>query len=164
LRFFGGLREVVLKRDRFRCCACGASAFEGLPGRSKPITGKWELRDAYLLDIRPLGATAASYCYGSRVLYVDKETSTPLFVDLYDSSLKPWKVTVNRFGPIPIHDGFGGMAISPGDSNPTIYDIQNVHAGLVFQKQVADANSAVSVKYLDVQRYATPGGLSQVMR
>jgi DNA-binding transcriptional LysR family regulator len=26
LRFFGGLREVVLKRDRFRCCVCGASA------------------------------------------------------------------------------------------------------------------------------------------
>ena len=23
LRFFGGLREVVLKRDRFRCRACG---------------------------------------------------------------------------------------------------------------------------------------------
>ena len=26
LRFFGGLREVVLRRDRFRCRACGASA------------------------------------------------------------------------------------------------------------------------------------------
>jgi hypothetical protein len=26
LRFFGGLREVVLKRDWFRCRACGASA------------------------------------------------------------------------------------------------------------------------------------------
>jgi len=136
----------------------------GLPGWSKPVTGKWELRDAYLLDIRALGSAAASYCYGSRVLYVDKETSTPLFVDLYDSSLKPWKVTVNRFGPIPVHDGFGGVAISPGDSNPTIYDIQNVHAGLVFQKQVADTNSAVSAQYLDVQRHATPGGLAEVMR
>jgi hypothetical protein len=135
-----------------------------LPGWSKPVTGKWELRDAYLLDIRALGSAATSYCYGSRVLYVDKETSTPLFVDLYDSSLKPWKVTVNRFGPIPVNDGFGGAAISPGDSNPTIYDIQNVHAGLVFQKQVADANSAVPAQYLDVQRYATPGGLAQVMR
>jgi hypothetical protein len=26
LRFFGGLREVILKRDRFRCRACSASA------------------------------------------------------------------------------------------------------------------------------------------
>ena len=80
------------------------------------------------------------------------------------AACKPWKVTVNRFGPIPVNDGFGGAAISPGDSNPTIYDIQNVHAGLVFQKQVADANSAVPAQYLDVQRYATPGGLAQVMR
>jgi hypothetical protein len=136
----------------------------GLPGWSKPVTGKWELRDAYLLDIRALGSAAATYCYGSRVLYVDKESSTPLFVDLYDNSLKPWKVTVNRYGPIPINDGLGGIAISPGDSNPTIYDIQNVHAGLVFQKQVADANSAVPVQFRDVQRYATPGGLAEVMR
>ena len=26
LRFFGGLRELILKRDRFRCRACGADA------------------------------------------------------------------------------------------------------------------------------------------
>jgi hypothetical protein len=25
LRWFGGLRELVLQRDRFRCCACGAA-------------------------------------------------------------------------------------------------------------------------------------------
>jgi hypothetical protein len=25
LRWFGGLRELILKRDRFRCCACGAA-------------------------------------------------------------------------------------------------------------------------------------------
>lgn len=136
----------------------------GLPGWAKPLTGKWELRDADLIDIRPLGASANSYCYGSRVLYVDRETSAPLFVDLYDSSLKPWKLTVNRFGAIPINDGLGGVCLSPGDSNPTIYDIQNVHAGLAFQKQVADTNTAVAAKFLDVQRYATPSGLDQVMR
>src|SRR6185369_17036401 len=77
----------------------------GLPGWAKPVVGKWELRDAYVIDIRPLPDIAPSYCYGSRVLYVDKETTAPLLVDLYDSSLKPWKVTVNRFGPIPINDG-----------------------------------------------------------
>jgi hypothetical protein len=136
----------------------------GLPAWAKPLMGKWELRDVNVIDIRPLGDTAATYCYGSRVLYMDKEASTPLVVDLYDNSLKPWKVTVNRFGPIPINDGLGGTAISPGDSNPTIYDIQNVHAGLAFQKQIALTNTAVPAQFLDVQRYATPGGLSQVMR
>ena len=136
----------------------------GLPGWAKPVIGKWELRDAYVIDVRPLPDIAATYCYGSRVLYVDKETTTALFVDLYDNSLKPWKVTVNRFGPIPVNDGLGGTCLSPGDATPTIYDLQNVHAGLAFQRQIAQTNSAVPAKYLDVQRYATPSGLSEVMR
>jgi len=136
----------------------------GLPGWAKPTIGKWELRSAYVIDIRPLPAIAATYCYGSRVLYVDKETTAPLFVDLYDISLKPWKVTVNRFGPIPVNDGFGGICLSPGDATPTIYDLQNVHAGLALQRQIAQTNSQVPAKYTDVQRYATPSGLSEVMR
>ncbi len=136
----------------------------GLAGWAKPVVGKWELRKAYLIDIRPLPEIARSYCYASRVLYVDQETSAPLFVDLYDNSLKPWKVTVNRFGPIPVNDGFNSVCLTPGDANPTIYDLQNSHTSLAFQQMVAAANSAVPAEYANVQRYATPGGLSQVMK
>ncbi len=136
----------------------------GLPGWAKPAVGKWELRKAYLIDIRPLPDIARSYCYASRVLYVDEETSAPLFVDLYDNSLKPWKVTVNRFSPIPVNDGFKSECITPGDANPTIYDLQNYHASLAFQQMVAAANSAVPVEYTNVQRYAMPSGLSQIMK
>ena len=89
---------------------------------------------ADLIDIRPLPDIARSYCYASRVLYVDEETSAPLFVDLYDNAFKPWKVTVNRFSPIPVNDGFKSECITPGDANPTIYDLQNYHASLVFSK------------------------------
>jgi hypothetical protein len=136
----------------------------GLAGWAKPVVGKWELRKAYLIDIRPLPEIAKSYCYASRVLYVDQETSAPLFVDLYDNSLKPWKVTVNRFGTIPVNDGYNSVCLTPGDANPTIYDLQNSHLSLAFQQMVAAANSAVPAEYTNVQRYATPGGLSQVMR
>jgi Protein of unknown function (DUF1329) len=136
----------------------------GLAGWAKPVVGKWELRKAYLIDIRPLPEIARSYCYASRVLYVDQETSAPLFVDLYDSSLKPWKVTVNRFGTIPVNDGYNSVCLTPGDANPTIYDLQNDHNSLAFQQMVAAANSAVPVEYTNVQRYATPAGLSQVMK
>ena len=136
----------------------------GLAGWAKPAVGKWELRNAYLIDIRPLPEIARSYCYASRVLYVDQETSAPLFVDLYDNSFKPWKVTVNRFGTIPVNDGFNSVCLTPGDANPTIYDLQNDHMSLAFQQMVAAANSAVPAEYTNVQRYATPAGLSQVMK
>jgi hypothetical protein len=136
----------------------------GLAGWAKPAVGKWELRKAYVIDIRPLPEIAKSYCYASRVLYVDQETSAPLFVDLYDNSLKAWKVTVNRFGTIPVNDGYNSVCLTPGDANPTIYDLQNSHTSLAFQQMVAAANSAVPAEYTNVQRYATPGGLSQVMK
>jgi Protein of unknown function (DUF1329) len=137
---------------------------KGLPGWATPAVGKWELRKAYLIDIRPLPEIAKSYCYGSRVLYVDQETWAPLFVDLYDNSFKPWKVTVNRFGPIPVNDGYNSMCLTPGDANPTIYDLQNSHSTLAFQQMVAAANSAVPTQYTNVERYAMPSGLSQVMK
>jgi hypothetical protein len=85
-------------------------------------------------------------------------------VDLYDNSLKPWKVTVNRFSPIPVNDGFNSTCLTPGDANPTIYDLQNSHASLAFQQMVAAANSAVPAEYTNVQRYAMPSGLSQIMK
>jgi hypothetical protein len=87
-----------------------------------------------------------------------------LFVDLYDNALKPWKVTVNRFGPIPVNDGHNSVVLTPGDANPTIYDLQNNHTTLAFQQIVAAANSAAPAEYNNVQRYATPAGLSQVMK
>lgn len=40
----------------------------GLAGWAKPAVGKWELRKAYLIKIRPLPEIAKSYCYASRVL------------------------------------------------------------------------------------------------
>jgi hypothetical protein len=137
---------------------------KGLAGWAEPVVGSWELRKAYLIDIRPLPEIAKSYCYASRVLYVDEETSAPLFVDLYDNTLKPWKVTVNRFGPIPVNDGYNSVCLTPGDANPTIYDLQNSHTSLAIQQMVAAANSAVPAEYTNVQRYATPSGLSQVMK
>jgi hypothetical protein len=41
LRFFGGLREVILKRDRFRCRACSASARLVVHHRSGVNQKRW---------------------------------------------------------------------------------------------------------------------------
>jgi hypothetical protein len=46
----------------------------GLPGWPKPVVGKWEVRDVYALDIMALPELARGYCYGHKIVYVDKQS------------------------------------------------------------------------------------------
>jgi len=39
----------------------------------KPTMGRWELRDSYVLSLKPLPQFAKGYCYDERIMYVDKE-------------------------------------------------------------------------------------------
>jgi uncharacterized protein DUF1329 len=39
----------------------------------KPSSGKWELRDCYVVSLKRLPQFAESCCYGKRVMYIDKE-------------------------------------------------------------------------------------------
>ena len=38
-------------------------------GWPKPVLGKWELRDVYIMNLRPV-PSYSSYCYGSKVIYM----------------------------------------------------------------------------------------------
>src|SRR5579885_612406 len=38
----------------------------------KPEIGKWEVRDAYVIDTRRVPSLRAGYCYGKRIMWVDK--------------------------------------------------------------------------------------------
>jgi hypothetical protein len=134
------------------------------PGWSKPAVGNWEGRDVYVLDLRPTKSLEQSYCYASRVLYVDAETYAPLFVDLYDRELRPWKVLLNRWAPIPLNDGFGSSALLDSDPTTSIWDLQNSHVTATWPGMVARVDAGVPSTYRDVNRYALPGGLAQMMK
>ena len=53
--------------------------------------GEFELRDFYLVDLKPLPSYANGYCYGRRIMYVDKGTNLVMWVELYDRYEKLWK-------------------------------------------------------------------------
>jgi hypothetical protein len=59
--------------------------------RPSPSWGKWQLRDVYVLSVSKLPAFARGYCYGKRVMYVDKHFYGLLWEDLYDPQDQPWK-------------------------------------------------------------------------
>lgn len=130
----------------------------------KPTVGKWELREVYVINIKRAPAYAPGYCYGSRIAYVDKETGAILWADVYDQQEKLWKMISISYAPVPIPgtDGDASLA-SQGDGYFTSWDIQNKHSSLGLETN-SRYNTDVSSGYRDVQRWAMPSGLNEMMK
>jgi Protein of unknown function (DUF1329) len=134
-------------------------------GWPKPSWGKWSLHDVWVIDVRRIPSAAQGYCYGKRIMYVDKYSLHESWTDLYDSNMKLWKVLLVGAATRRI----GGQA-SPvlGSLIEQMWDLQNDHATFFF---TADGHGhdivvdqAVPRQYRDVARYCTPSGLTRVMR
>ena len=135
-------------------------------GWPKTNWGKWELRDVSVIDVRRLPAFASGYCYGKRIMYVDRYTNIPLWEDLYDTKMQLWKVNLllPRAREVP---GLG-IQESTGSNINLMWDVQNSHASF-FSTQDGPGkdwliNEQVPIEYQDVTRFSTPGGLNQIMR
>jgi hypothetical protein len=134
-------------------------------GWPKPSWGKWQLRDVDVVSVAKLPQLAKGYCYGKRVMYIDKHFYGLLWQDLYDEQEQPWKfVAVFR----PAHEAPG---IGPVDEalsyDESIWDIQKQHATFFCDPPAGHPlylNQQSPPSYLDLNRYTTPSGLSLIMR
>jgi Protein of unknown function (DUF1329) len=95
-------------------------------GWPKPSWGKWQVRDVYELSVSKIPSKASGYCYGKRVMYVDKATFAPLWEDLYDTNLKPWRIMALFLRSMDI-PGIGTVDAS-GSMVWVFWDVQNSHA------------------------------------
>ena len=135
-------------------------------GWPRPSWGQWELRDVYVLDVRRIPAHSAGYCYGKRIMYVDKESFAPLWEDLYDSHMRLWKLyfLAPRARMVP---GVGVEDVS-GSEIVSLWDLINPHAtyAIFTDPQGHDVliNGQVPAQYHNIERYGTPGGLDEIMR
>jgi Protein of unknown function (DUF1329) len=141
-------------------------AYEMPLGWPKPSWGKWQLRDVDVISMSKLPSQAGGYCYGKRVMYVDRVDSAALWEELYDSTLKLWRigglflhtVDVPRVGPV---DSSGSLIYA-------FWDIQNNHASFISDPTDSNhpfyVNEQVPKEYLDFARYSTPSGLNMIMR
>ena len=140
--------------------------FDGLLGWSKPSWGDWETRNVYVINIHRIDSLNPGYCYGKRVMYVDKQYYQTLAEDIYDSNMKLWKVIWVGLASGPFVNygdqmGFAGIM-------ENFWDVQNDHVSYITSigrdpKPFA-YDSQIPAQYNNVAKYSTPGGLMQLMR
>jgi hypothetical protein len=133
-------------------------------GWPKPSWGKWQLRDADVVEVRPVWSERRSYCYGKRVIYEDSETRYALWEDGYDSNLRLWKtawlaqrmVKASIYGEVP-----GGFASTAWDFK---YDHMTNATSEGKGGQDVSVNYDVPGEFHDFNTYSTPEGLAEIMR
>ncbi len=135
----------------------------GLPGWPSPEVGKWEVRNAYVLDVAPLPAMSPGYCYPHKIIFVDTETFVQLFLDMYDQSGKLWKSELIWYRPIAVNDHENYIVHAQDDE--VMLDWENTHATTSLPNAEPQLNKLCQHAITkDPATYAFPGGLANVMR
>jgi Protein of unknown function (DUF1329) len=136
-----------------------------MPGWPSPLVGKWEVRDAYVLDLTPLPVMGGSYCYGHKIIFVDKDTFVQLYFDNYDPSGKLYKTELMYYRPLEVDatEKYWVRAHQP----EVMMDWQNTHATTSLLESAPILNKQCiehSELCANVKTYASPAGLSSIMK
>jgi hypothetical protein len=129
----------------------------------RPNLGKWQLRDSWVLNVHRIPSQSQGYCYGKRVLYVDKDVYQSQWADLYDENNKFWKVD---FDPQDITPVPGEGAYWTNNGVGGFWDMQNSHLSSVMLPTAAneDCRNVGGEDFTDLGRWGSVSGLSQIMR
>jgi Protein of unknown function (DUF1329) len=126
--------------------------------------GKWQLRDVYVVNVtKP--STGGGHCLGKKVVYVDKATYAPLWEDLYDENMQPWRF-VGIF-PRTLEVPGNGPQLTSNSMVYAFWDVKYSHATVFAEPgegQPFYMNQQAPNDFLDLERYTTPGGLTLIMR
>ena len=135
-------------------------------GFPKPSWGRWEVRDVYVNDVRRIPQQRSGYCYGSRIMHIDKEFYYSLWNDLYDANMKLWKTQFwgPKILPVPSHGRIITNAVGAAS-----YDLQNLHA--TYYTSAGNPagreplfNSDAPAEFRDGVKYGSPSGLAEIMK
>ncbi len=164
-----GERKILSITDLTDATGAYPAEYDGQLGWSRPSWGPWSLRDVYVIDVRRVPSESQGYCYGSKVMYVDKQFMHQLWEEIYDLNLKLWKIV--RIHPHPAQVDPGEPMIPlDGSLIESYWDVQNDHKSDVFtansdgKSDGLTYNSYAPAEYHNVVKYSTPSGLMQIMR
>jgi Protein of unknown function (DUF1329) len=163
-RFLGHRKILTLTGNYFAVAGDFPDNYYMPLGWPKPSWGSWQVRDVDVIDVRRVPSEQAGYCYGSRIIYQDSYTHYALWEDVYDANLRLWKIALVA----PRDTLAPSLGLVPASVTSCIWDVQNDHltTGTTQDKYGHDVfiNSDVPAEYQDFSKYATPGGLVQIMK
>ena len=118
-----------------------------------------------MLSIKKIPAKAAGYCYGRRVMYADSHFSSPLWEELDDLQMRPWKIMA--IFPFKVEVPQVGVVNTAALDIEVLWDVQSKHAS--FSTEPAPGrpyyvNQQAPKEYNDDPRYTTAAGLNLIMR
>jgi Protein of unknown function (DUF1329) len=162
---FIGAKKILALVDANFPTAPFPSGYEMPLGWPTPSWGKWQLRDTYVISASKVPSEANGYCYGKRVMYVDKASSATLWLDLYDMQMKFWKFGGFFLKTLDI-PGIGPVT-SSGAAVETMWDMQNKHSSVFTDPGPGHpfyVNQLAPKEYDDITRFSTASGLNEIMR
>ena len=134
-------------------------------GWPKPKWGNWQVRDVDVLGIKKIPSKAAGYCYGRRIMYADSFFASPLWEEMDDKHLRPWKILA--LFPLKVEIPEVGIVNTAPFENEIFWDIQSNHASFNIDPSLGRpyyVNEQAPREYHDDTRYTTPAGLNMIMR
>ena len=134
-------------------------------GWPKPSWGKWQVRDVDVISASKLPSHAEGYCYGKRVMYVDRATSAPLWEELYDKDLHLWRIYGMFLHPREVPNV--GIVDASENMIYAFWDVQSSHQTFFLDPSAGEPfylNEQAPKEYFDLERYTKPSGLNLIMR
>jgi Protein of unknown function (DUF1329) len=129
----------------------------------RPSAGAWELRDTYLIDFKRKPQYDKGYCYGDRLMYVDRDTYFPLVFDIWDKAGKFYK-SIQIFNvPLPVPASAGDEVLTLGIAYGFVANFLDEH-GSIFSGRLPICldHDCDSRGFSDIDRYALPDGLMKI--
>jgi hypothetical protein len=141
----------------------GAAGIVPLP---KPAAGKWEIRDSYVISLERLPQFADGYCYGKRVIYVDKENYfAGAQLDLYDPAGALFKSQFIFSYPATLPGTNGDVVeLTAGPNISYLINFKDSHVSISPSLRSCINRDCERNGYLDVTRYASPEGLMKIIQ
>jgi len=130
----------------------------------KPDAGEWEVRDAYVVKMTRLPSLATGYCYGKRVLYLDKENYFPLSTDIWDINDKLYKSILMFESPSHIPTLRSDDQILGITGNSVVFGVNFQDSHVSIFVGMAPCVDGQCDGFLDVSRYASPAGLMRIVK
>jgi len=131
-----------------------------------PGSGPWEVRDVYMLQMTRLPSQSRGYCYGKRVLYVDKENYFPDHTEVWDraGNLYKW-IVVFAYPAILPGLGLEGQEVTiTGPNTGYVVNFQDEHATVFIGLHVCVDHECDAQGFSNIGRYAQPDGLMKIMQ